>query len=81
MDIRTIWYTKIWPWMKRWWVVIFAHIVIVIAEVMIWDHPEVEGAKWLLGGWLVFGTLVGVISFVRSLIGLNPQPEPPKPTR
>lgn len=77
MDIRTIWYTKIWPWMKKYWVIAINYIVVAIAVGMVWNKPEVGNVKWLLGGWLGFSVLVGLIKFVSVLFA--PQPEPPRP--
>jgi hypothetical protein len=31
MSIKTIWYTKIWPWMKKYWVVAIDTFIILVA--------------------------------------------------
>lgn len=78
--MKTKWYTKIWPWMKKYWVLVINPLVIAIAYSNVYDKGF-TGTEVLLGLTL-FANIAywGFVWFMGGWNKLNPQPEPPVET-
>lgn len=80
MSIKTVWRTKIWPWMKKYWVMVVNPIIIAIAYSAVFEKGF-TGIEVLLALTLMANIgYWGYVWFIGGWDELNPQPEPPKPT-